>query len=68
MEVIMDVRAEHVLVSMKQMAWARAKGELESMKCTSWVGDNKTETDKFDKMSDKIDRFIEEMEGEGLSE
>ncbi len=51
----------HVL---RSMAWERAKGELFSILDT-YYGD---EREKFEKMNNKLTKFVKEIEDEGLSE
>lgn len=55
---------EHVLASMRTMAWERAKGELRSMLQTFWDGEN----GNFKPLSDKVEAFIKDVEDDGLQE
>ena len=51
------------LRTLRQMAWQRAKGELQSMLCTFW--DDRWQAKELD---DEISKFIETIEGNGLNE
>jgi len=51
------------LRTMRQMAWSRAKGELDSMLATHWSGD-----DKYRDMKAYMDEFISAVEIMGLQE
>lgn len=52
--------------TLRAMAWNRAKGELNSMIVTFVDTTNKSEEEAFKKLSAIIEKFIEEVEGEGL--
>jgi hypothetical protein len=47
-----------ILISLRNMAWERAKGELKSILETYWGN----EDDQFDKINDKINNFIKDVE------
>lgn len=51
---------KHIL---RQMAWERAKGELESIK-TTFIG----EEVQYSNYSLELDKFIKKVEGDGLQE
>jgi len=48
---------------MRQMAWERAKGEIESMLCTYW----ETPSD-YENMQNEFDKFVEIVECNGYQE
>ena len=48
--------------TMRQMAWQRAIGELQSVLSTYWHNEN------FAAMNELIRAFIEEVDGNGLTE
>lgn len=54
---------EHILRSMRAMAWQRVKGELRSMLETYWGDDP-----KFSAMDKAIKDFIEDVEDNGKHE
>lgn len=56
---------EWVIRNLRNMAWERAKGELLSMRHTFWSG--KT-GHQFEELTDKIERFIKDIEENGLHE
>lgn len=49
--------------TMRYMAWARAKGELNSMLETYW-----DDTDKYDALKDEIEKFTKHVESLGIQE
>lgn len=49
--------------NMRNMAWERAKGELNSMTHTYWESD-----ERYKAFSEKLKLFITEVEFEGLQE
>ena len=48
---------------MRQMAWERAKGEIESMLCTYW----ETPSD-YKNMKNEFDKFVQIVEDNGYQE
>jgi len=54
---------DRIIRNMRSMAWERAKGELNSMLHTYW--DDK---DRFQKILNAIDKFVELIENEGWCE
>lgn len=52
----------HVLETLRQMAWERAKGELQSILYTYWYGEKIP--DDFEKVEKGIKDFIAFMENE----
>jgi hypothetical protein len=67
-----DVRNRDVLTSMRQMAWCRAKGELESIMCAKYYGDMpgeyREERKRTERFLELVKSFIETVEEEGLQE
>jgi hypothetical protein len=57
-----DVDNEMILRSMRQMAWHRAKGELEAVLATYW------HDPKFESMNGAVYDLINKVEGFGLAE
>ena len=55
--------ANRIVRNMRHMAWERAKGELKSMGHTYW-----DQEEAFEKFEAALDRFIEEVESNGLHE
>ena len=51
--------------TMRNMAWARAKGELDSMLSSYWGDDG---TENFNRMQALIKEFTETVESEGVHE
>jgi len=51
------------LQTIRQMAWQRAKGEIESMLCTYWA----TPSD-YQNMKKEFDKFVEIVEDNGYQE
>lgn len=47
---------------MRNMAWERAKGELESILCTYYGNDN------YDKFEEKLNEFVKYIEDWGIQE
>lgn len=61
---IMDVV---VIRTLRMQAWERAKGELRAMTMATWPGSENPPTrdsDKFQKLQEAVDSFIENMEYE----
>jgi len=58
---------EHIIKSMRQMAWERAKGEMRSIYPTFWSSAN-NEDGGFGAFSNYVEEFISQMEDEGLQE
>jgi hypothetical protein len=54
---------DRVIRNMRNMAWERAKGELNAMLHTFWDGN-----DNFEKLKNAIDEFTKEVEDNGLHE
>lgn len=54
---------EILLRTQRQMAWARAKGELDAMLCTFWNDD-----EAFTDLDAVVKEFIAKVDGEGLAE
>lgn len=54
------------ILTMRGMAWRRAKGELESILETYWTEwvDGKKRDNGFEKASELIKKFISDFEGE----
>ena len=56
---------KRILVSMRTMAWERAKGELRSVIHTYyWVSKEGREYKEFVNVNNKVEDFIQEMEDE----
>ena len=55
-----------VISTLRQQAWERAKSELRSMECTTWPGSG--DEIKFSSLLENIDKFIKEIEDNGLQE
>ena len=53
-----------VLRTMRQIAWERAKGEMNAMMHTFWGSENSN----YDELQNEVDRFVEKIESEGLHE
>lgn len=54
---------KYILVSMRTMAWERAKGELRSVIHTYWSNEGR-EHEELRDVAHKIGEFIQEMEDE----
>ena len=54
---------KRMFATMRQMAWERAKGELQAMLTIYW-----DETEKFEQMSRELKEFIRKVEDEGMHE
>jgi len=54
---------ERILRTLRAQAWERAKGELNSILSTYW-----DDIDSFKRANLAINRFVDEIEGEGLAE
>ena len=54
---------ERVLRTMRMMAWARAKGEIDSILSTFWG-----EEEQFDRLTQAITVFVKEVEDNALAE
>lgn len=57
---------EKVIRTLRGMAWERAKGELQSILQTYWDGHSKD--DKFKAMDAAVEKFISEVQDNGLAE
>lgn len=57
-----------VIRTLRMQAWERAKGELRAMTMATWPGSENPPTDcdsdKFQKLQEAVDSFIEKMEYE----
>ncbi len=58
-----EVENEMILRSIRQMAWQRAKGELQAILVTYWGG-----ADQYAKMDRAVREFCEHVDGHGLAE
>jgi hypothetical protein len=56
---------ENILRAMRMQAWARAKGELQAMAAT-FFGSPSARQGQFDEFSEKMEEFIESVEGRSL--
>lgn len=56
-----------VIWTMRAMAWERAKGELQSMFCT-YVSEIHDDYTKYEKMKEAYNKFVAEVEDNGLAE
>ena len=54
---------DHLLRTLRGMAWERAKGELESIMRTFW-----DERDSFEELDKAVKAFIKKIEDDGLIE
>lgn len=63
----MNDDTKRILATMRGQAWHRAKGELHAVLATFYADDGKAE-DEFDKLNDRIDQFIIDVEEYGLHE
>ena len=54
---------KRMFATMRQMAWERAKGELQAMLTTYW-----DEPEKFEQMSRGLKEFIRKVEDGGMHE
>lgn len=53
-----------IMITLRDMAWERAKGELESMKSTFWGGKSGSSEEFYQEFCDVIANFIDKMENE----
>ena len=58
--------SDRELLTMRMMAWARSKGELEAFLCTFWDDDDELKVMKYSKVSGMAKAFISDLEREGL--
>lgn len=54
---------KRMFATMRQMAWERAKGELQAVLTTYW-----DEPEKFEQMNRELKKFIRKVEDEGIHE
>jgi hypothetical protein len=59
----MGVSDTREIRTMRNMAWERAKGELNSVLVTYWDDD-----EKYQPMKEAIEEFVNKIEGEALQE
>lgn len=57
--------SSRVMHALRAMAWARARGEIESMMVTYYSDED---GDKFEKLHNLVDEFFTAVEDEGLAE
>jgi len=57
------MREDITIRTMRYMAWARAKGELDSILETYW-----NDTKSYNAMKEKIKEFVTEVEKQGIQE
>jgi len=64
----MSYEADVVLRGLRNQAWERAKGELNSMLTTFYDRKHNSRPDQYDGLKAEIKKFVEKVESEGLHE